>query len=123
MNTPTSSAPHICRNVLAKTPDSSWPQFGLTVTATKARIRSQEARIDVPAMKGAQLKATDPAFPVIEDVKAAFSARGMILGSGDQGPVQSATTMTRIPKGARPSQTSLVAAGCGVEPPPTGKGC
>src|SRR5207237_8528470 len=68
MKKPTSSAPHICRNVLAKTRGRSSPHLGRTVTASMPRIRIHEARIEVPATNGAHMKATEPALPVIEEV-------------------------------------------------------
>ena len=122
MNTPTSSAPHICRNVRRNTSGSTSLRRGRTVAAMNARISSHETRIDVPAIAGAHMNVTFPALPLIDEVKSATNLAATYLGSGDQGPVHSATTTTRIANGASPSTTSRLRAGCGVDPPPTARG-
>src|SRR5487761_1745113 len=116
MNTPTRSAPHICWNVLAKTAGRTCAQRGRATAEARSRISSHENRIEVPAIPGAQANTTAPGLPLIEETKPAAALKGMYLGSGDHGPVHSATTTTRIMNGAKPSQTSRLEAG-GVDPP------
>src|SRR5438270_11063568 len=116
MNTPTRSAPHICLKVRPKTAGMTVAQLGRTTIAAKMQIRIQETRIDVPATPGAQLNATDPALWLIEETKPAVSLKATYFGRPDHGPVQSATTITRMMKGASPSHTSRLAT-CGVDAP------
>src|SRR5579859_7651942 len=116
MKTPTSSAPHICLKVWAKTAGSTLSHFGRTAMDAKTRISNHDTRIEVPATPGAQANTTEPALWLIDEINGAAALKAVYFGSGDHGPVQSVTATTRMMKGARPSHMSL-AATCGVDPP------
>src|ERR1700722_1299831 len=87
MKNATSSAPHICLNVLAKT--------CLMMAArgrSSATITSHETSVDVPPLKGAKLKVESTGFCVTEEFALTDNLNQLISGRCDQGPVQRTTT-------------------------------
>src|SRR5579859_190303 len=116
MKTPTSRAPHICRKVLANTPGITVAHFGRTAMVAKITIRNQDTMIEVPAIPGAHMKATDPFLWLIDEMKVAVSLNAVYFGSPDHGPVHRATTTIRMMNGANPSHMSRREA-CGVAAP------
>src|SRR5215472_12735676 len=91
MKTPTSMAPHICDQVLAKI-SLTW----LMLTRSRSALMIQDARIAVPATNGVQLN-TAPIFApgVIAESAVTAKCAKTIDGKCDQGPVQATTTAIR----------------------------
>src|SRR5437764_1589519 len=90
MNTPTSSAPHICCQVLFQISASCWP-FTRSSNATMI----QDARIAEPPTNGVQLNNAVTVAPgLIEEAAVSCTLNPLMPGSGDHGPVQAMTTMT-----------------------------
>src|ERR1700758_1436829 len=112
MNTPTSSAPHICLNVRLKIAPI-WLPWSRPIAISRTATMIHETRIAVPPMYGAKLNtaltsglAGSQAFASDEHAVAAVLNQ-LTFGSGDQGPVHAATTMSRIAKGIHACRISL----------------
>ena len=102
MNTPTSSAPHICLNVLR----NIWPSWERLVRRSRA-IRIHDARMAVPPTNGVNVKVAATGFaPLSDDSAVTLLAKMAIFGSGDHGPVHRTTTMTSTTNGIQACQTS-----------------
>src|ERR1700758_1845617 len=111
MNTPTSNAPHIWCQVRRKTSPICAP-FNLPIPSSSSATMIHEARIAVPPTNGAKLK-TALTLPLgtgqdgaSAEQATAVSLNQLILGSGDHGPVQAATTTSSTTKGIQHCSTS-----------------
>src|SRR5215471_5951359 len=103
MKTPTSKAPHICDHVLFQISASCLP-----LMRSSSATMIHEARMAEPPTNGVHLKPASIVAPcVIDEAAVTFSARGAMLGSFDQGPVQATTTMTRTAIGIQACRISL----------------
>src|SRR6185312_9765507 len=104
MNTPTRHAPHIWWNVRRKI-SPIWAPLSLPCASRSSATMIQEARIAVPPTYGANLKAAVTAgFAALhvaprDEQATACAVNHVTFGSGDQGPVQAATTISRTTKG------------------------
>src|ERR1700738_484609 len=102
MKKPTSSAPHIWRKVSRNTcPRMAAPG------RINSSITNQETRMAVPPTNGAKGKATEVALLLMEEIALTATLPALTLGSGDQGPVHSTTTTTRIRNGRKAARTEL----------------
>src|SRR5215470_15082633 len=111
MNTPTSNAPHICWNVLRNTSPSSLP-LSLPMANSQIATMIHDARIEVPPMYGAKLNTAvavglaGSQAATSDGQPAAVALNQLTFGSGDHGPVQAATTTSRITNGIHACTTS-----------------
>src|SRR5579885_140257 len=112
MKTPTSSAPHIWRKVSRKT----WPSTE-NLGRIKINMISQETQMDVPPMNGVNENETFVDLPLMEETARTLVLNQLIFGKGDQGPVQSTTTMIRIKKGRKAAQIECWAEGAAMRVP------
>src|SRR5579863_8706129 len=98
MNTPTSSAPHICRKVLRNTSPTSLP-LNLPMDMSHPATMIHAVRIAVPAIHGAKLNWAVIVVLISGALAVTLVRNQLTFGRVDQGPVQAATTTSRIPNG------------------------
>src|ERR1700756_4844486 len=129
MNTPTRSAPHICLKVRPKKVPNI-PALSRPLIPRNTRIRSHDARIDVPAMNGVQLKVASEFLWLIDETATADTLYQLIAGNADaalafqghHGAVHRTTTTTRMMKGRIATSTSLAGIERGAAPGPENRG-
>ena len=97
MKTPTSSAPHICDQVLAKISTSCW-----RLMRSSNATMMNEARMAEPPTNGVHLKTAAIFAPSeIEDAAVTCNCTSTMPGSFDHGPVQATTTTIRTAIGSQ----------------------
>src|SRR5580658_8712434 len=87
MKKATSSAPHICLNVL----ENTCPMIG-NGGRKRSSSTTQETKMEVPPAKGVKLKTDRTAFCVTEELAATDRRNQLTPGRCDHGPVHETTT-------------------------------
>src|SRR5215472_16574439 len=105
MNMPTSSAPHICLKVRRNTSPNCEPE-SLPMAPSSIATMIHEARIAVPAIQGVNLNVAVILVFSSGAAAATDALYQVTFGSGDQGPVQAATTTSSTTNGIQASINS-----------------